>query len=249
LREQIIHCEVDTGEFKKDLTRYFDSLYPEAMARGFRSLSMLARDAARQRTGEKYRLRSDFIPRGIVSAPFTDGQVDAAARSYAKHHDLIASVFLRPASNPHQGLGFMVNHETGKPVTPSRGAALAVPSYGIEQYSFRNSRGSVKTPYKPGKLLEGYHKEHLPPHVLAAMGAESTATPKKKGKKGRPFVGQTSKGVGIIGRRKGSGRLPIEVLYVFKAQVRSDGDWGFETTIRAEVRAKYVRTLGRYLNR
>jgi len=242
-----IDIRVDMRDFEKDLKHYLDDQHPHAVALGFRSLSIFARDAVRQRTGEKYKLKSDYIPKGILSTPYTDNQTDAAAKSYAKHHDLIAAVFLRPSSQPSGGLAFMVPHETGENKTPAKGQAIAVPSYGVEHYSFRTSRGGVKTAFKPKTLLEGYQKHHLPASQLAAMMADPKPT--KKGRKGKPFTGQTKAGVGIIGRRKGNGRLPIEVLYVFKSYVRSDGDWGFEPTIRAEVQAKYVRTIGRYINR
>lgn len=240
-----VRIEVDTRDFNRGIKTYLDSTYPEAMARGFRALAQHARDAARQRTAEEYELHSDYIPRGILSTPNTDGQVQAAARSYARHHDLEAAVFLRPANNPRQSLAFMVNHETGDPKTPSNGGALAIPA-AVENYSYRTSKGGAKKQYQAGTLLEGYTKRRLPTSVLAGITADNG---KGKGGKGEPFVTKTNKGQGAIARRRKGGRLPLEILYVFKPRAQIKSDWGFEPTIRATVQARYQRDVGRFINR
>lgn len=242
----IINITVDSSDFTKALKKYFAKDYPLMIAQGFRSVAIVARDAARQRTAEKYKLHSNYIPSGILSTPFKDGQVDAAARSYAAKHDLIAAVFLRPSGDARKGLGFMVPHETGEPKTSSKGGSLIVPTYGIEQYSFRTSRGAVKTQYTAAQLLEGYTKQRMPSSVLAMIIAQGS---KRKGKKGPAFITKTDRGVGAIAQRTGGARIPIQFLYVFKDHVKSDGQWGFETTIRNAVTKAYEKEIAKYVNK
>ena len=247
----MINVQVDISDFRRDLKNYFSAQYPESMARGFQALSQSARDAARQRTAEKYKLHSDFIPKGILNTPQTDAQIAAAAKSIDRHHDIQASVFLRPSGDVTKSLGFMVPHETGDNKTP-RGSMIAIPSYGIEGYSFRTSRGGVKTKYTPSELLKDYPKggSRLPPAVVAGLIQDAQQGKGKPGrKKGEAFVTVSKGGVPMIARRKGGGRLPLEVLYVMKKAVKSDGNWGFETTVQATVVNKYRGVLARYINK
>lgn len=246
-----MNITVDISDFRRDLQKYFKTDYPESVARGFQALTQYARDAGRQRTAERYKLHSDFIPKGILNTPNTDSQVKAAAKSMERHHDLQAAVFLRPASDPGKGLGFMVPHETGAPKTP-HGAMIAVPSYGISAYSFKTSGGAVKAKYKPAELLKVHNQKgdsKLPAGVIAGMAAEGNKPGKGGRRKGEAFIVTGKGGVPMVVRRKSGNRKPLEILYVFKKEVKSDGDWGFETTVQATVMNKYKSVLSAYVNK
>jgi len=239
--------EVDLGMFA-DMRRSVGPYWAKVAAHGMQDIIRQARDAARQRTAEHYNLHSDYIPKSILSAPEKDGQLKAVEKSILTHFDCQASVFLRPGTGA-KSVGFMVPHETGESKGSAKGGYIAVPAEGVENYSFRTSKGAVKKAYKPGNLLSEYGTHKIPPSMVAMLmdEAQSGKPSKKKGKKGEPFI-MKSGGVSMIARRVGDARTPLEILYVLKKKVQSDGSWGFEPTVRSMVKAVYREELAKRIN-
>ena len=193
--------------------------WPFAMTKAITALATKSRDDVRKRTRQVFDLHTEFIPRNIKAKNASISQLKNTGTTEADVHmtDKIA---------------FMSIHEKGGEKR-AQGGALAVPAKDLESKNFRTGRGSVRSRWKVREILANNRKT-----FRNIGGGKIRVAP--KGRKGKAFVahGQTS-GVGMVVRRKGRSRYPLEYFYSFQDSVTIKPAWQFESTVRRRVRRSY----------
>lgn len=235
--------EVDIRDFVRDAKRLARHNYPMAVAKGFRALGFKGREAAQDRSRVAFKLHSDYIPRGILSVPYSAAQVRKGAKSIRKYHDILAMVFVRSSTSPKRSLDFLTLHEEGGIKRSQDGSGLvATPGSDISNYNYRTSRGRVSKRWRPsGKLLEEYFKKGPNKRGSKIHG-------RKKGKqKPAAFLLKVRNDSVMVARRLTGKRRPLEFLYAMKKTTVIKKTFHMEDTVQAVVRRDYRRILNRAL--
>ena len=227
-------------DFKASAADFMKKGFPEAAALGMRDTAQGARDAVRERTRGIFDLHTDYIPRGILSTPEKQGQLNRTANGFAKYGDMEGAVFLRPGTGK-RALDFMLPHEVGG--NKESDGSVAIPAQDIQNYKYRTSSGKTSARWKPARLLADFN----------ANGGNVTGQRRGKNNSGNPtapFVKKSrSSGTLQVVRRRTKKAKTLEVLYTFKRKAKIKPVWGFEQTVRTNVSRNYTRHFSKHLNR
>lgn len=199
----------------RGLTSLQKKQIPFAMAKGLTEIAKISQVAVQNRTREAFKLHSNYIPRGVMVQP-------AKKAEFSQKGYTTSAVFTSNAITP-----FMAVHEVGGLKRPRR-TSLAIPSKGLQRYSYRTSAGAVKMRWKPRTLLQSNPQGN-----------------KGKGKTSRvPFVlSRRGQQPAMIVRRTKKGPNGLEMLYLFSSSARIHPVWRFEETVKRVASKVYRQTL------
>lgn len=243
MSDPIIRIDVMDREARAALTDLEYRQFPYALAKTLTQIGQGAMLRVRRETKRTFRLKSDFIPKGVayISAKKTDVKNKGQASTV---------VFTKPGIS-----GFMPIHEEGGIREPSSvpakrvqggkdtGASFTLPatkaSLNIQRYSFKTGKGYIKKSYHPRTLLKEYAGQYR-------LGRSRSVAP--GGRKGKPFLTKArSSGVLMLARRISRKQWPIEILYIFTRREKYHPVWGFEMAVRQHVDRKFKTRLARNL--
>jgi hypothetical protein len=238
----------------KDAIRISRSEYPSRIVEGFSELASVSAEEVRKAARSKFKLHSEYIPKGVRSIPNKPGQKKAAERAVRKYGDIFAAVFLRGAMTPGKSLDFMVPHEeSGEKVPHGKNKTIAVPMYNLTQRSgFKTTKGRVRKRWKPKTLLKRFKDQgsrfdkgqHTTTNKGLKLGPQTRRLP------GHPFIIAGRTGTPLIVRRlTRSGFRNLQFLYALipKAQIKER--WDFESTVWVTVRDRYASILTKWCNK
>lgn len=230
----------------RDIQRLYGKEWPKTLAQYIGDMAADAEDGAELRTRSVFDLHSEYVPRGIKSAPSTPAQLRKVQKSLAKYYDGFGAVYLRGSPDESKSLGFMADHENGikrKPQSAWRSAngerLIATPSDGLKSKAFRTQTGRVKKSVSPSKLLNRFEK------AGSRYEHGTTLTNKYPGRRGRGRANIPGKvflirgkysgypiAVRRISRGSGGTKGKLETLYAMHPDVEvKGGEWQFEDTV------------------
>jgi hypothetical protein len=229
-KSQVI-IKVISEETRRQLTAIEKEQFPFALAKTLTDVANMAVIAVQKRTRQEYDLKTEFIPKGI-------------GRTVAKKKDIKTTgvgttvIYTKPIIS-----GWMPIHEVGgqrKPVASGsgdKGVSLTIPAQDLLKRAYMTSTGAVKKQYKAKVLLLNYkmrNVSHSGGLIRHSVG----------GRKGKAFIirGKGSN-VGMIVRRKGKRRYPLEILYIFSRRARYRPTWRFEKTVEHIVDRRFEMML------
>lgn len=214
-----IKIEVDARDAMRTLKGIEREQFPFAYAAALTETAKLAQIGVQQQTRRVFNLHSEYIPRGVLVQAAKKKDVTTMKMAWSM-------VYTSRAITP-----FMAWHETGGRKRPL-GRALTIPGEGIENYSFKAARGSVKKRWKPVTLLAGY------------QGRNATGQ-QKRGRLSRKAFILPQKGgqPAMIARRIARGERGLEILYIFTPSAEIAATWGFERTVRTVANRVFVKVF------
>jgi hypothetical protein len=243
--------EIDLTDLVKFEKKHLGTDWPKAVTSAFSEIAEGARDGIRALTREKFKLHTDYVPRGINHYPDTTTQKTRAAHALEKYGDMNAAVYLRGGNDPKKSLEFMADHEHGETRTPV-GKWIAVPGKDLKEKSYRTTRGTVRKIFQPSELLKRFNE------AGSTFDGKTTVTRqyaagRKRGKikaPGNAFIIMGKKGSPMIVRRKhrGQGRN-LEMLFVLKTRAEIKKAWGFVNGVYAVVRNVYGSVMVKHIGR
>jgi len=246
--------KVDYEEFARDARRIAKHEYPEKIVGGFSELSEVDCNEVRAATRAKFKLHTEYIPRGVKNIPSTPAQKKAAARAVEKYGDIFAAVYLRAATDPKRSLDFMVLHEESGEKEPHGGSEfLAIPTATMKHESgFKTPRGRVRKRWKPKTLLQRFREKRSSfdegQHTTTNKGRILGKQPRKV--PGHAFIIRGRGGSMMIARRKTlTGFRNLEFLYALVPQAQIKERWDFESTVWVTTRDRYVSILTKWVNK
>jgi len=231
-----INVSVDAKKTLAQLDRLKRSQWPFALALALTNVAKDGQVAAQLQTRLAFKLRSDFVPRGIRITPAQKSDIQRFGLAMSDVHtaERISS--------------FMPIHEVGgmrRPVAKGtgrdKGRSLAYPGEDLPS-SYRTGRGAVKERWRPSTLLRGSY--------TGARG-KSKGKQIRVGRKsqGKAFVIRTSSGTPIVVRRASSSSYPLQRLYVFFPEAKINRRWGFEDSVVEAVKRDFPGRLRQALER
>lgn len=227
--------EVDLTQFSNWARNHLGRDYPKAVVDAFVKIAELGRDAGRTLTKNKFKLHTEFIPRGIRSLPFTNAQKRAAGRALVKYGDMNAWVFLRGASDRRKSLMFMAHHEGGEKREAQK-KYIAIPTRRMKQKAFRGTTGRVKKRWKPKTLLKQFTESGA---RFTGKTTSHSNYQRRRRMPGAAFLIRGYRGDITIARRIARGIKELEHLYVLKESVKIKKEWGFIEHVKNEIKGKY----------
>lgn len=247
MNEPII--EVDLTAFTQWARQHIEHDYPKAVAECFSDIAKMGRDEGRSLTKNKFKLHSEYIPKGIRHLPQTDAQKNAAARGMKKYGDMSAWVFVRKATDPKKSLMFMVHHEIGEKREAVK-RYIAVPTRRMKEKAFRTAKGKVKKRWKPETLLQSYNESGS---YFTGKTTRSTNRQRRTGRgrrlPGKPFLIRGYRGDITIVRRLTNFYLILEHLYVLKEDVTIKKEWGLVRGVKEAIMRNYSKVILEHMRR
>lgn len=233
-----VHIRVTalTAEASRALSALEKDQFPYALAKTLTEIASMAVRAVQARTRQAFKLHGEFIPRGIARTPAKKGDVKRLGIG-------TTIVYTKPLIS-----GWMPVHEIGGVRTPEaksggqdKGRSLAIPARDVKSKSYRISVGRVRKRWQPVTLLQGYSARRNTSYA----GMIKTG---RGGRKGKAFITRTQgSDTPMIVRRKGKGRYPLELLYLFSARAVYKRSWDFEKTVADVVERRFADRLRRNL--
>lgn len=237
--------ELDLTDFTRAARKHIGVDWPKTVTDAFSGIAKKARDAGAKHTSKEFKLKTDWVLKGIRFYPDSNTQKTKAAHALKKYGDMNAAVFLRGSSNPKKSLEFMADHEFGE-VRSGKKRYVAIPTKTLKNKAYRTARGGVKQRYRPKHLLKRFNE-------VSTFDGRTTITKGKRSKRkrlpgsafiisarGHPFIARSYK-------RKGYRRL--ELLYVLRDKAQIKSTWGFVQHVRNRVVQDYVSELQRHAHR
>lgn len=209
--------------------------FPFAFAKSLTELAQMGRDAAQLNTRKRFKLKSEFIPRGIT--------IEAAKKSdIIAHAKANAYVLTKPKVSE-----FMPIHEEGGAKRPGahsgkhdQGRMLAIPSRWLRKQNYQTKSGRVKKKWRPSELLKHYNQ--LKPNEAARL----RGTRKRFGPR-TPFI-RRWKGNSFIVRRASGAKYasyPLQILYYLVPEARIPERWKFHPAVEEVVAANFGRVFNK----
>jgi len=241
--------KIDLTEFSKTARKHIKRDWPAFVVNAFSEMAEMARDGARILTGQRFKLHSDYVIKGIKHYPQNANQKNMAAQALKKHGDMNASVYLRGARNAKKSLQFMADHEFGEQRN-AQNKYIAVPTKMLKSKNFRSNRGRVKKSFTPKHLLKRFNESGS---TFDGNTTRSKSRVRKKRMPGSPFIVMGSSGrpfiVRQVRRSKKNSKGKLEFLYILNPSVNIKLKWGFVKIVYRVVRANYSKVLGKYYKR
>jgi hypothetical protein len=248
MQDEVIRVELDN--FVKSAKKHIKGDWPETVARAFSKIASDANSKTIVTTRNKFRLHSEYIPRGIKFYPQTEAQLKISADAMRRFGDMQAAVYLRGARDPKKSLQFMVDHELSEKRKPQNKWIAAPTDQMKRQYSsFKTSSGKIRKRYQPKIILERFRKTGKYNGVTTI----SHHRVRRRRLPGTPFLIYSRKvNKTFIAVRYYKG-LPSDksnlFMYVFLTKASIKKRWGFEFAVRSEVTTTYKATLADFQNR
>jgi len=206
------------------MTRVEREQFPYALAKTLNILAYKSVTRVQRVTRRRFKLHSDFIPRGIGQIPGT-----LKMKSEIRNSGIGETVVFTKKLISQ----FMPIHEEGGTRTPTaatgrtsggkdRGKAITLPSKDLDESEYKTGSGKVKKAMHPRTLLKDYVKGNR--KALVRRGRKSAYN--------KAFVIEGRKSnVPIIVRRLTPKAYPLEILYVMSRRAGYNPKWRFEETI------------------
>lgn len=239
----------DLTEFAASARKHIGNDWPIVVVGAFGDMSEHARDAVRRRTGQRYKLHSDYIPKGIKNYPHTDSQKVKAVAALKKYGDMNAAVYVRPSRSAKNSLAFMVDHEKGEDRTPQK-EFIAVPTKTLKNKGYKTGRGRVRKRWKPQTLLQRFNESGADFDGRTTVHAARQKRRRYpgnafiiKGRGGRTFI------VRALTRKSSNNKRNLEFLYMFMERAEIKPTWGFVETVHVDVSESYYAVINRRAKR
>lgn len=241
--------KIDLTEFSKTARKHIKRDWPAFVVNAFAEMAEVARDGARILTGQRFKLHSDYVTKGIRYYPQSANQKNMAAQALKKHGDMNAAVYLRGARNAKKSLQFMADHEFGEQRN-AQNRAIAVPTKTLKSKNYRSNRGRVKKSFIPRHLLKRFSESGS---KFDGNTTRSKNRVRNRRMPGRPFIIMGSSGnpfiVRQVRRSKKNKKGKLEFLYMLKHSVNIKMKWGFVKIVYRVVKANYSKILGKHYKR
>ena len=241
--------KIDLTEFSKTAREHIKKDWPAFVVNAFSEMAEIARDGARILTGQRFKLHSDYILKGIKHYPQSANQKNLAAQALKRHGDMNASVYLRGARNAKKSLRFMADHAFGEQ-RDAQDKYIAVPTKTLESKNYRSNRGKVKQSFTPKYLLKRFNESGS---KFDGNTTRSKNRVRKKRMPGSPFIIMGTSGrpfiVRQVRRSKKNSKGKLEFLYILNPSVNIKMKWGFVKTVYRVVKANYSKILGKHYKR
>lgn len=248
--EQKYIIQVDLTDFSKSARLHIGRDWPKAVTKAFGELAEKGASSVRGLTRRRFKLHSEFIPRGIRSYPRTPVQESRAAHALKKYGDMNAAVFLRGSRSPSNSLEFMAHHEYGEHRRP-KDKYIAIPMAGLKSKAYKTGRGRVKGRWKPAELLKTFSQRGSKFDGRTTTNKGMNLGPPKGRVPGSAFIISSRRGDPLIARRRVRGRKThgqLEFLYILKRGADIRGGWGFVDEVYSSVRSHYDGVITKHIN-
>jgi hypothetical protein len=244
---------VDLAAFTRSAKKMDQKDWPKHVVNGFAELADVSAGAVRVVTRGKFKLHSDYIPKGIKSTPMTSSQKARAEHALRKYGDFNAAVFLRGSRSVKHSLDFMADHEEGDPRKPQK-SYIAIPTTQLKEKRHRSPRGATRKRWKPETLLERYNATGGSFNGTTTTNKGKRLGPRKKRMPGDAFLIMGKQGDPFIARRMNRNKNTkhggeLEFLYVLKNEADIKSGWQFVTTVYSTVGRRYATILHKHIKR
>lgn len=228
----------DINKFANWHRKFSGRDWPKKVVQSLSDVAFEGMRVGQYHTKSAFKLKTDYVTRGIKFLPESASQRAAAERALLRYGDCMAKVYVRGSKDKRKSLDFMVHHETSFSRKPQH-KFMAVPTKSLKEKSYRTSRGGVKRAWKPETLLKRFFEAGIPFNGVTTTKLGKTHQHSTGKRRGDAFLmrGRGDNTVYIV-RRLSSDKWDLEFLYSLKNEAKIRKDWHFVENVRKYITAK-----------